>query len=267
MGTKKIVTRILAILLIVFLAESASAQMWGDGWWNPSESGWGINVIHQGDTMFVCLYVYGEDGSPNWYSATLYAGSVNASGYNTYQGQLTATTGPWFGVWTYNPESVSLREVGSMTFSPSSPYQAQLSYSVDGVMVSKGIERFTFRLLPLSGFYHGGLVVNFNNCEFGGPAGDYETISMDISQTVTPGSASGQITVDIYENDYYSCTITGTYLQSGAVVEAVTDDCVSLGYVQVTDFIPTETAFRADSVVYGPDGCTAIYSMSGVKVY
>jgi hypothetical protein len=265
MGTKNIVMSILAILLAVFLAESASAQFYGDGWWDPSESGWGLNIIHQYDTMFVCLYVYGQDVTPRWYSASLYAGPPNFYGYTTYQGQLIATTGPWFG-GAYNPQAVNIQEVGSMTFSPSTNYNAQLSYTVDGVMVSKQIERFTFRHLPLSGYYHGGLVVKFNNCDAGLEAGDYETISVDISQTVNPGTASGQITVDVYEEGFHFCTMSGTYQQFGAVVEATTNDCEYGSYLQVTDFIPSEVSFNADSVIYGPEGCTIYYTISAVKV-
>jgi hypothetical protein len=264
MRTKKIVMGILAVLLVVFLAESSSAQDWGDGWWDPSESGWGMNVIHQSDVMFVCLYVYDQDGSPHWYSASLYAGISNTYGFTTYQGQLVATTGPWFG-GTYNPQAVNIREVGSMTFSPSTAYRAELSYTVDGVAVSKQIERFTFRHIPLSGFYHGATVVKSNNCPIGPAPGTVGTISMDISETANPGTASGQITAINYEDGTYSCTMSGTYQQFGAIYEATTNDCLNGSYVQVTDFIPSEISFSADSVIYGPAGCTIVYSMSAVK--
>ena len=34
-----------------------------DLWWNPSESGWGVNVAHQGDILFATLFTYDENGN------------------------------------------------------------------------------------------------------------------------------------------------------------------------------------------------------------
>jgi len=31
-------------------------------WWNPAENGWGLNISHQGNTLFGTLYTYGPDG-------------------------------------------------------------------------------------------------------------------------------------------------------------------------------------------------------------
>src|SRR5262249_36196888 len=36
-------------------------------WWNASESGWGVSVAHQGDTLFVVWYTYDHDGAPTWF--------------------------------------------------------------------------------------------------------------------------------------------------------------------------------------------------------
>src|SRR4249920_1151026 len=35
-------------------------------WWNASESGWGVSIAHQGDTLFAVWYTYDHDGSPMW---------------------------------------------------------------------------------------------------------------------------------------------------------------------------------------------------------
>ena len=40
-----------------------------DLWISPFESGWGINIFHQGDTLFASLFVYGQDGKARWYTA------------------------------------------------------------------------------------------------------------------------------------------------------------------------------------------------------
>jgi hypothetical protein len=31
-------------------------------WWNASESGWGINLAHQGDTVFASWFTYDTAG-------------------------------------------------------------------------------------------------------------------------------------------------------------------------------------------------------------
>jgi hypothetical protein len=36
-------------------------------YWNPAESGWGIAVDQQGDTVFAVLLHYGPGGQPTWY--------------------------------------------------------------------------------------------------------------------------------------------------------------------------------------------------------
>src|SRR5690606_32175309 len=35
-------------------------------YYNPSESGWGINVSQQGDIAFATLFTYDTDGAPLW---------------------------------------------------------------------------------------------------------------------------------------------------------------------------------------------------------
>ena len=39
-------------------------------WIDPSESGWGLNLFHQGATVWASLFVYGPDGQPRWYTAS-----------------------------------------------------------------------------------------------------------------------------------------------------------------------------------------------------
>jgi hypothetical protein len=39
-----------------------------DLWWNPAESGWGLNIVQHGSTnIFATWFVYGADGNPEWY--------------------------------------------------------------------------------------------------------------------------------------------------------------------------------------------------------
>src|SRR5213075_2682038 len=89
-----------------------------DMWFNPAESGWGLNVIHQGDTLFATLFVYAPDGRPTWYSASNLVTSGDGTAHDrplVFSGALVESTGPAFGP-SFNPGAVTRRVVGSMTF-------------------------------------------------------------------------------------------------------------------------------------------------------
>jgi hypothetical protein len=36
-------------------------------WWNPDESGWGVNVILQKDVGYIAFFVYDSARNPVWY--------------------------------------------------------------------------------------------------------------------------------------------------------------------------------------------------------
>jgi hypothetical protein len=64
------------LLAFLFLAATSHGRLpltynASDIWWVPEESGWGLNLIHQGNTLFGTLFVYGSDGTPRWYSASV----------------------------------------------------------------------------------------------------------------------------------------------------------------------------------------------------
>ncbi|HSW83250.1 MAG TPA: hypothetical protein VLH12_07235 [Usitatibacter sp.] len=116
-------------------------------WMNPAESGWGISVFHQGDTLFASLFVYGPDGQPKWYTASGMAG-----GPATYSGALVEATGPYFGASSFDSNAVTRRIVGTMTLALDDT-SANVTYTVDGTQVSKRVQRFSMRPLNLSGAY------------------------------------------------------------------------------------------------------------------
>ena len=79
----------------------AAATNYQDLWWNApagSESGWGLNIAHQGDTLFVTWFTYDLDGSPLWLSAT-----AQKTGARDVRGTLYRTTGPAFSATPWNP--------------------------------------------------------------------------------------------------------------------------------------------------------------------
>ena len=61
-------------------------------WINPEESGWGISLVHQGNTLFGLLYVYDTNGTALWLSMS----EGRQTGPRTFSGTLYASSGPAF---------------------------------------------------------------------------------------------------------------------------------------------------------------------------
>lgn len=112
-------------------------------WWNTpggSESGWGINFSHQGDTIFATWFTYGADGTPLWLSVT--AGKT-ATGI--YSGTLYQTAGPAFSAVPFTPAAVTLMPVGTATFTFANGNSATFAYTVNGISQTKTITRQVLR--------------------------------------------------------------------------------------------------------------------------
>src|SRR5258706_111333 len=109
-------------------------------WWNPAENGWGLNVSHQGNTLFGTLYTYGPDGKAVWYSMS--SGVKQADG--SYLGSLVLTTGPAFNASPWNAGAVSATVVGQMRLAFADDGNGSLTYNVGGATVTKTITKLDF---------------------------------------------------------------------------------------------------------------------------
>jgi len=126
---------------------------YSDLWWNPQESGWGMNVVQQGETAFVTLFVYGPDGKPTWYVASdARVFALDASGNPAFRGTLYRATGPWLG-GNFDPSQVSVQAVGQLVIEPRQGGRLNLSYTAEGVSVSKDVVRQTFSAPDLGTTY------------------------------------------------------------------------------------------------------------------
>jgi hypothetical protein len=107
----------------------AAATNYQDLWWvgDGSESGWGINFAHQGDSIFATWYTYDVDGAPLWLSVL--AQRVGAT--NVYTGTLYRTSGPRFDA--YDPKQAMLTQVGTATLTFANGGSATFSYTTTGV--------------------------------------------------------------------------------------------------------------------------------------
>src|SRR5688572_30066952 len=108
-------------------------------WWVRSESGWGLNTNHQGDTVFATLFTYAPDGEPMWLVAPSLMGFT---GETYYSGELFRTTGPAFDASPWRP--ISFVQVGSMSIEFYTSRLAMVTYTFNGVTVAKIVERQEF---------------------------------------------------------------------------------------------------------------------------
>ena len=114
------------------------ATNYQDLWWNPSESGWGVNIAHQEDILFATLFTYDANRQPVWY--VMSEGNRALSG--GYTGTLYRTRGPAFNATPWTP--VTVTPVGNMTFTFNGGNAATMTYTADGVSVTKQIQRQVF---------------------------------------------------------------------------------------------------------------------------
>lgn len=202
---KKILALLAALCCSSSLAASNTVDL-TDLWFNASEEGWGANVIHQRDTLFITLFVYGQNTQPTWYVASQVDLASSANGVFTYSGVLYRTTGPFFG-GTFNESNVAVTPVGTITFAAAQINQATLTYVAEGVQVSKSLTRQTWRNETLAGQYGGASMGDWSNC--GGRSGHTESF---ITLTVTHSNNN----VTIAEvGAGYNCNYVGTYTQAG----------------------------------------------------
>jgi len=222
-------TRILRLSAAALVAALAVARTaWAttystdftDLWFVPAESGWGLNLIQQNQTMFGTLFVYDTTTAPHWYVASDLEPTSNGS-TNGWSGTLYSTTGPYFGAVPFNPNSVVNSVVGTMNITFTSDTTASLIYTVNGATVVKSIQRQTFRGNVLTGNYLGGLTAVGSNCHNGvsnGPILPFELLA--ITHT-NPQSTPSQVSmvVDFNPNaqnvTQSRCTFSGSYTQSG----------------------------------------------------
>jgi hypothetical protein len=94
----------------------AEASTDTDIWFNPAESGWGVNFAQSDDFIFATFFIYGTSGAPVWYTAHLRR-DIN----EVFSGPVYATTGTWFGAPVFPPVPPSdAVDVGDATFTATS---------------------------------------------------------------------------------------------------------------------------------------------------
>jgi hypothetical protein len=139
--------RILALAFALVVLPAAAAGEGAPGayqglWWAApagTESSWGLNLAHQGDTIFATWFTYDAAGDGWWLSMT-----ARRTAEGTYAGSLIETAGPAFSAAPFDPAGVSRTAAGTGTLTFSDRDRGVFSYAVGGVAQSKPITRQLF---------------------------------------------------------------------------------------------------------------------------
>jgi hypothetical protein len=206
------------------MATSTFSVDLSDLWWNPKESGWGLNIIQQSNVVFATLFVYDSTGQPHWFVAPDMVGTKIRDGLRVYfTGRLYETTGPVFSASTFNPATVVRREVGPATFEFPVPgefagegVKGLFGYTVDGVRIGKRLDRQTWAANDLSGTYVGALATQ--PLLMGGTCAAKTGVQAFHSITVSHAGDSFSMTaIQGAAPTTEFCRYTGTYSQAGHI--------------------------------------------------
>ena len=273
--------RSVLFLVLLLLSGAALGQTpstsrdYSNLWFVESESGWGMNVIQQERILFVTLFIYGADRKPTWLvgPAVTYS-STDSSGAEIYTGDLYATTGAPFNIAAFDPASVTVTRVGSITFTGRSNGSATVAYTVENGSagtgtVTKNVVRQTWASTNVgASTYFGGLDTVNSNCtpaSDNGPGRSRADISLTISgqsltllfTTLNPNGTADE-----------TCRLQGNYTQTGRNGNSSgTIQCpvgTSIGTYTLTGIAAGAAGFHARFAA--TTNCTVTGNIGGVKL-
>ena len=140
-------------------------------WWKSpaeSESGWGVNLAHQGDVIFLTWFTYDLNGKAWWLTMT-----ADKTADMVYSGTLLETRGPAFNAVPFSPTTVTRSAVGTGTLTFSDANNGSFDYTVNGAHQIKPITRQIFGTLPTcvwGGLQNLALASNFQDLWYASPA-------------------------------------------------------------------------------------------------
>ncbi len=113
-------------------------------WWNPSESGWGIDFTQRNNIVFVAWYSYDAAGKPKWYVAPHCALPAGASSSGACSETVYEVTGPKFFGFAFDPAAAQVTPIGSLQLSFQNGNAGTMTYSVAGQSRAVTIARQPF---------------------------------------------------------------------------------------------------------------------------
>lgn len=128
-----------------FAGSSASVNLaaavvdYTGAWYDPVQSGWGLSVVKGASGAYgIIMYHYTPAHAPIWYfmSGGSFAGTV-------YSAPVQQFTGSWFGE-PFGTVGTAATGVGTATINFTSDTAATLSYTINGVQVTRNIVKLAF---------------------------------------------------------------------------------------------------------------------------
>jgi hypothetical protein len=206
--------------------------------------------------------VYGPDGQPTWYTATL---NYQGGGTFTWNGDLIKTTGPWFGSASFDSTAVTRTVVGSMTFSSTTDLTlGTLTYTVNGVQVVKQIQRQLLVYENFNGTYTG-VISQQGTGAMCNPADN--TSGMPVTVQINQNATAMTIVTNTNAN---TCTFPGTYSQRGhfgAINGSYVCTSGDAGTFHIFEMAASQYDFRARIYFFSQTGCTLAGQMDGILPY
>jgi hypothetical protein len=172
-----------AALIFVLMSSLSAAPVEASnyqGLWyrGEVERGWGLNVAHQGNILFVTWFTYDADGSQMW----LVGPEVRLSSGNTYTGTLFRTTGPAFNTVPFDRAGVGVTPVGVVTLTFDDPNNGRFAYTVNETNQSKSITRQVFGPLPVCAAGTAGTSLHYQDLWYAAPAESESGWGVNITQ-------------------------------------------------------------------------------------
>ena len=159
----------------------SEANVQGLWWASPagSESGWGIDFAHQGDTIFATWFTYDATGKAWWLSMT--APKIAPA---TYGGTLYVTAGPPFNATPFDSARVKAIPVGTGMLVFGDANSGTFSSLVNYAFQSKAITRQVFGPLPECAAATANLAtaVNYQDLWWAAPPGSESGWGVNLTQ-------------------------------------------------------------------------------------
>jgi hypothetical protein len=151
-------------------------------WSSPpagSEEGWGLELAHQRDTVFVSWFTYDLAGRDWWLTM-----SAQRQKPKVYSGTLIETRGPSFAA-EFKPSDLISTPVGSGTLTFSDANNATLDYTVKGIRQSKPVTRMLLADLSpclLGATPKASAIPNYRGLWWAAPAGSESGWGLSLNQ-------------------------------------------------------------------------------------
>src|SRR5579862_199993 len=125
----------------VTLAKDLVGISWNftDHWYDPAETGWGLQITAQGNLQFGTWYTYGADGYPAWFTMLL-----SRQGQDIFSGDVYVNIGTVFSAINGQPASTGATQVGSATMFYYDNRYGALVYTFNEQTVVKPLQRLEF---------------------------------------------------------------------------------------------------------------------------